>query len=154
MRVLELDRQDGGPVEAVGRMNAEVFRREGEYWTLVFAGSVARLRDTKGLQYLARLLAHPGRDFGVLELAEVACAGPVSTTFPGPDEGLTAGPSAERGAEAERMRSAVTKRIKDALKRIEACHPTLGRHLSVSVKTGYRCAYRPDPERPFSWAMS
>jgi hypothetical protein len=33
------------------------FRREGEYWTIAYAGVVVRLRDTKGLQYLGHLVA-------------------------------------------------------------------------------------------------
>jgi hypothetical protein len=45
-----------------------VFRREGEYWTVVFEGSVVRLKDTKGLRHLARLLVHPGREFHATEL--------------------------------------------------------------------------------------
>jgi catechol 2,3-dioxygenase-like lactoylglutathione lyase family enzyme len=45
-----------------------VFRREGEYWTIVFEGSVVRLRDAKGLRHLARLLAHPGREFHAVDL--------------------------------------------------------------------------------------
>jgi hypothetical protein len=45
-----------------------VFQREGEYWTVVFEGSVVRLRDTKGLRHLARLLAHPGREFHTVDL--------------------------------------------------------------------------------------
>jgi predicted ATPase len=47
---------------------ANLFRREGEYWTVVYDGSVARLRDAKGLRYLARLLAHPGREFHAVDL--------------------------------------------------------------------------------------
>jgi hypothetical protein len=45
-----------------------VFRREGEYWSIAFEGGVFRLKDAKGLQYLARLLAEPGRDLHVLDL--------------------------------------------------------------------------------------
>jgi catechol 2,3-dioxygenase-like lactoylglutathione lyase family enzyme len=45
-----------------------LFRQEGEYWTVVFDDSVVRLRDVKGLRYLARLLAHPGREFHTLDL--------------------------------------------------------------------------------------
>jgi tetratricopeptide (TPR) repeat protein len=45
-----------------------VFRREGEYWTVAFDGDAFRLKDSKGLQYLAKLLAEPGRDFHVLDL--------------------------------------------------------------------------------------
>ena len=44
------------------------FRREGEYWTVVHQGSVARLRDTKGLRCLARLLASPGQEIPAVEL--------------------------------------------------------------------------------------
>jgi hypothetical protein len=44
------------------------FRREGDYWSIVFEGRTVRVRDLKGIRYLARLLAHPGRDFHVLEL--------------------------------------------------------------------------------------
>src|SRR5215470_12862351 len=34
-----------------------VFRQEGDYWTLAYQGSVCRLKDLKGLHYLAFLLA-------------------------------------------------------------------------------------------------
>jgi AAA ATPase domain len=44
------------------------FRREGEYWTVVYEGSLVRLRDSKGLRYLATLLANPGREFHVVDL--------------------------------------------------------------------------------------
>jgi tetratricopeptide (TPR) repeat protein len=45
-----------------------VFRREGDYWSVVFEGRTVRVRDLKGMRYLARLLAHPGREFHVLDL--------------------------------------------------------------------------------------
>ena len=47
---------------------AMLFRREGEYWTVAFGGKVVRMRDAKGLGYLARLLRHPYREFHVLDL--------------------------------------------------------------------------------------
>jgi hypothetical protein len=46
-----------------------VFRREGEYWTIAYGGTAIRLRDTKGLAYVACLLAHPGREMHVAALA-------------------------------------------------------------------------------------
>jgi tetratricopeptide (TPR) repeat protein len=46
----------------------DTFRREGEYWTVVYEGSLVRLRDSKGLRYLATLLANPGREFHVVDL--------------------------------------------------------------------------------------
>jgi hypothetical protein len=48
--------------------SGNLWRREGEYWTVGFAGVVVRLRDAKGLGHLARLLAEPGREFHVVEL--------------------------------------------------------------------------------------
>ena len=45
-----------------------VFRREGDYWSVIFEGHTVRVRDLKGMRYLARLLADPGREFHVLDL--------------------------------------------------------------------------------------
>jgi len=45
-----------------------VCRREGEYWSIAFAGQGFRLKDVKGLHYLAYLLRNPGREFHVLDL--------------------------------------------------------------------------------------
>lgn len=45
-----------------------VFRREGEYWTLRYAGQDVRLRDSKGLFYLAQLLRSPEQDVPALLL--------------------------------------------------------------------------------------
>jgi hypothetical protein len=48
------------------------------------------------------------------------------------------------GDDRERARKAVAGRIKDALNRIRAVHPSLGEHLSQAISTGNLCAYRPD----------
>ncbi|MGH7899247.1 MAG: ATP-binding protein, partial [Candidatus Binatia bacterium] len=48
---------------------ANVFRREGDFWTVAYAGKVSRLRDAKGIRCIAHLLRHPGREFHVLELS-------------------------------------------------------------------------------------
>jgi tetratricopeptide (TPR) repeat protein len=58
------------PIEvAAGKMtHTNVFRREGDYWSVVFEGRTVRVRDLKGMRYLAQLLAHPGREFHVLDL--------------------------------------------------------------------------------------
>jgi tetratricopeptide (TPR) repeat protein len=44
------------------------FRREGDYWSVTFEGHTVQMRDVKGMRYLARLLADPGREFHVLDL--------------------------------------------------------------------------------------
>ena len=45
-----------------------VFRREGDYWLVAFDGNTVRVRDLKGMHYLARLLADPGREYHALDL--------------------------------------------------------------------------------------
>src|SRR5258708_33277649 len=45
-----------------------IFRKEGEYWTVGYGGNAFRLKDTKGLGYLAHLLRHPAAEFHVLDL--------------------------------------------------------------------------------------
>jgi len=54
-------------------------------------------------------------------------------------------------SEAERARSAVTKRIKEAINRVGKIMPALGRHLAARIKTGYFCSYNPHPDRPVAW---
>jgi hypothetical protein len=46
-----------------------IFCKEGEYWTVGRGGNTFRLKDTKGLGYLAHLLRHPTAEFHVLDLA-------------------------------------------------------------------------------------
>jgi hypothetical protein len=108
-----------------------MFRREGEYWTIVYENQTIRLHDAKGLIYLARLLRQPGHPVHVTELAEQSV-------------------DADH-ASVERARLAVTKAIKVALARIAAVHPGLGRHLIVTVRRGYSCVYLPDPRTPIAW---
>jgi class 3 adenylate cyclase/predicted ATPase len=47
---------------------AETFRCEGDYWTLAFDGQVCRIRDMRGLHYLADLLQHPNDAMHALRL--------------------------------------------------------------------------------------
>jgi tetratricopeptide (TPR) repeat protein len=61
------------PVPAVFRKTSPpgqaIFRKEGEYWAIGYGRKSFRLKDTKGLGYLAHLLRHPGVEFHVLDLA-------------------------------------------------------------------------------------
>ena len=54
-------------------------------------------------------------------------------------------------SEVERARSAVTWRIRSAIKKIEAVNPSLARHLDHSITTGTFCAYQ--PEKAVSWQL-
>ena len=55
---------DGGGLQPAGN----AFQDAGDYWSLVFDGRAASVRDSKGLRYLSRLLAEPGREWHVLDL--------------------------------------------------------------------------------------
>jgi tetratricopeptide (TPR) repeat protein len=59
---------DGIEVATSAATETNVFRREGDHWLLVFEGRTERVRDLKGIRYLAQLLAHPGHEFHVLNL--------------------------------------------------------------------------------------
>src|ERR1700730_231340 len=54
---------------SVRAVQTGVFRKEGEFWTVGYGGKSFRLKDSKGLGYLAHLLRHPGAEFHVLDLA-------------------------------------------------------------------------------------
>jgi len=129
----------------------DVFRLEGEYWTIVYQGALCRLRDSKGLRYLAHLLLHPGQRFPASGLAAACdCEWRIANC-----ELKDGGQSAIRNPKSamdERARLAVTKRIKAAVKKIEQHHTALGPHLIATIKTGYQCAYLPDPHAPISWS--
>jgi predicted ATPase len=45
-----------------------VFRREGDYWTIAYRRKAVRLRHTKGLGNISRLLASPGREIHVVDM--------------------------------------------------------------------------------------
>jgi pimeloyl-ACP methyl ester carboxylesterase len=199
----------GASPEEVRRLasdRANVLRREGEHWTVAYAGQVVTLRDSKGIRDLAQLLASPQQEVHVLDLATEMALG--SRTVPAGqarDAGLrrdggvgdlilddtaraayaqrirelertieeveTHG-DRERATQArlerdtlvselaaayglggrarrtpdhvERTRKRVSRRVRDALRRIDREHPVLGRHLHASLRMGVFCCYRPE----------
>jgi hypothetical protein len=58
------------------------------------------------------------------------------------------------GSVHERARIAVRKAIVNAIDRVAAADPPLGRLLSDTVTTGAICRYDPDPDRPVRWVLS
>jgi len=103
---------------------------------------VCRLKDIKGLHHLAYLLRQPGTKVPAVELSGVACG---QTDRAVSDAPLRSSPPAERA------RLTVTKAIKAALAKISERHPTLGQHLSATIRRGYLCSYTPDPRNPIQW---
>jgi hypothetical protein len=90
----------GRPEPEIARGAAPAFRCEGEVWTVRFGGRDLRLRDGKGPRYLATLLAAPGRELHVFELAgaapatEVGVAAADGLTLGGPGGALDDAPDA------------------------------------------------------------
>jgi adenylate cyclase len=54
------------------RLAANTFVREGDFWSLTYEGVVVRLKDSKGLRDIARLMATPGREVAAVDLASGA----------------------------------------------------------------------------------
>lgn len=63
--------------EAVGPQRSEgnVFRREGQFWMIIFNHQHITLKDAKGLNYIWHLLRHPHHTFHALDLHRVAEGG-------------------------------------------------------------------------------
>lgn len=57
----------------------------------------------------------------------------------------------KKGGTVEKCRTAVTWRIRNAIKRVAEIHPELGKHLQVSIRTGVFCTYT--PEHSLSWKL-
>lgn len=103
---------------AGGREN--VFRREGDFWSVVFDGQAVRLRDAKGLRYLARLLAQPGREIHVLDLVSPGAGGRVPRHAELRESGLRIGGAEDAGDVLDGVaRASYRRRIEDLQDEIE-----------------------------------
>lgn len=139
-------RVDPEPTSAIARAEGtprQVFRREGEYWTIEYAGTVSRLRDSAGLRHLAFLLRHAGERIPSTDL--LALPGSVS------DACGAARPHDPR--DLERARVAVTRAIRAALQRLGEHHPALLEHFKATIRTGTACAYEPDRRLSRRWEL-
>ena len=65
----------GGPAAGMDADADASLTREGDVWRVAFAGSVVRIADSRGMQHLATLLAHPGRELHVLEVVGSGAGG-------------------------------------------------------------------------------
>ncbi len=120
------------PAPARGASSGEnVFRREGDFWTVTYAGRSVRLKDARGLQFLSVLLRRQGEEVHALDLVDGRATGAAS--------------------DAERARKAVSSRVSDSIARIRKENPELGAHLGNSVRLGLLCRY--EPERPIRWVV-
>ncbi|MGH7857545.1 MAG: ATP-binding protein, partial [Candidatus Binatia bacterium] len=144
--------REGGPAVAApaARESAEsIFRRETDYWLIAFEGESFRLRDARGLGYLAALLARPGLELSAVDLTGEA---PDRASPARPEEHEDAERFGDRStAAAERARQRVAQAIRRAVERIARQSPALAAHLRDTVRTGTLCSYRPGPRSGIRW---
>ncbi len=55
-------------VQAEKAVTRDIFYKEGDFWTLTYAEHTVRLKDIRGLHYIAHLLRYPGREFQAMQL--------------------------------------------------------------------------------------
>jgi hypothetical protein len=60
-----------------------MLEREGGYWAIRHAGTVARLPDSLGLRYLDLLVRNPGRELAALDIIQLASAKPAGAASGG-----------------------------------------------------------------------
>ena len=77
-----VDAVDSSTLDTPPVARPDAFHREGDYWSVTFEGHTVNVRDLKGMRYLARLLADPGREYHVLDLvaAETNLTGTLPNT--------------------------------------------------------------------------
>ncbi len=120
----------------------DCFIREGDYWTIVFGGRTARLRDSKGLRYLHLLLCRAGDEVYSPDL--IAEAEPGAPTTGSGDAGPRLDARA-RAAYKERLHE-LSDDLEDARRcndlgraeRAQAEIDRLARELSAAVGLGGR----------------
>jgi hypothetical protein len=55
-------------LHSVSETNQRVFHKIGDFWRIDYDGRTIQLEDSKGLQYLALLLQHPGREWRAMDI--------------------------------------------------------------------------------------
>lgn len=121
-----------------------LFRQEGEFWTISFEGTAFRLRDTKGLHYLAVLLREPGREFHALDLVAVQPAEDDARRAQGGDAGPMLDPQAKAQYRArldelaEEMREAEAWNDRERVARATEERESVAHELAAAVGLGGR----------------
>jgi hypothetical protein len=195
-----------------------IFKRKGDFWMIAYREANFRMKNVKGFEYIAFLLAHPGERIHVHELIArvngIADKGSDLHTDASPEISPThdlgdagdaldqhahadyrrrlrelaeelseaerfndngcaerirreqeflrgelsaglgiGGRSRKVAAHVERARGVVSKNIRTVLEKIRSEDAALGRYFAASIKTGYYCAYLPEPDRKISWQL-
>jgi hypothetical protein len=91
------------------------FQREGDFWTIAYEGKRIRLRDAKGLQYIAHLLRHDGQEFHAADLAAGVEVVPAPESVRRAPDGSAVGPGLGDAGEVldAQARAAYRERLQD-----------------------------------------
>lgn len=122
-------RDPRGSQDCAARFIPPTMLREGDYWTILYRGRLTRVRHTKGITYLAQLVARPWESLHVSQLYGRGRNG---------QSGERASP---RPIESDRK--AVTSRIRAAMVAVQGFDATLGEHFASAITTGTYCCYSP-----------
>jgi tetratricopeptide (TPR) repeat protein len=114
-RVWAMRKGGGGTLRQarVATATPSVFRRDGEYWSIAYERDAFRLKDSKGLRYLARLLAESGRELHALDL--VAGEREADRPAQAAEPGLTASRLGDAGEALDAQAKAEYRRRLDEL---------------------------------------
>jgi tetratricopeptide (TPR) repeat protein len=128
------------------------FRRDGEYWSIDYEEDSFRLKDSRGLHYLARLLDEPGRELHALDLVAGVRGG--EPVVHGAEPGIASSPHGDTGeildarakAEYRRRLSELEEELEEArtfsdperAARAEEEHDFLVRELAGAIGLGGR----------------
>lgn len=126
-----------------------VFRRDDDVWLVDYEGTRARVRTTKGMAVLGRLLAEPGREFHVLDLT--APGGRADHAVPTSDTGEVIDAHARQAY--QRRLTELEAEIDDATlsgdtgraERARTERDTLVEHLAAAYGLGGRARRGNDP---------
>jgi hypothetical protein len=126
-RLAELRERVGALLQKTGDKPAidGTFRNEGAFWNVKHGGQTMRLKDTKGLRFLALLLGNPAREFHVLDLAgranDASSEARAQTSQPCPQRD-TAGRASRGGSDVlldSSARAAYKQRLEDLRDELE-----------------------------------
>ncbi len=108
-----------GPGSALVSAHENVFIREGEFWTLSYEGETVRMKDSKGLRYIADLLGSPREGIHVMELVVANEGLDASRRHRGEAVGLSKDLGASAGGLDPKARAAYRSRLEELREHVE-----------------------------------
>jgi tetratricopeptide (TPR) repeat protein len=77
------------------------FCRDGTHWSIIYQGKALRMKDSRGIRYLAQLLRYPQQEFHVLDLANSNASESPAMMPPVLDRAVSAGEMLDPKAKAQ-----------------------------------------------------